>query len=649
MKKILVASFCAIILTTLLAQADTRTWGGSSGGDWFTASNWEENVVPEDGDNVIVDSGSIILDSATADLAEFTISGATLTFTNWTTSLIATNVTIESGGTINHAASTTNSVPGNTNRVWIIASNVTVNVNGAIDVTSKGYAGGRYNYTPPMGEGPGGGASQSDRGGGGGHGGAGGDSNKGTAGGGTYGSVTAPMTLGSGGGGGNGFGGAGGGAVLIDASGVVQVNGQIIADGGSINAQRGCGAGGSIYIQCHTFDGSGTLSAKGGGPNTHSGGGGGGRIAIAYDSEAQASTGSAPVTITVAGGTASNAEAGGDGTIHVNDTSILDSSNLKISGIITFDTISSWSPNSLSLSGRSLSFPSGFILSVTNDFLITDSSKLTLTYPPTLDVGGNLILTNSGTLAMYSAASNSLPYGGLVTVNGDVSVFNGSVLSLYSHPTNGGSFKFVVDSLYVDSGATIDADSKGFSGSWFLNTDHRKGYGPGGGDSSSDRGGGGGYGGAGGDANNGTKGGSMYGSSNAPAMPGSGAGGSNRDLGNNGGGLIWVFADNKIHVDGDLDADGGSIDSGQNGGGAGGGIYLKMRTFSGAGNLLARGGGGTKTYSGGGGGGRIAIEVTSDSFSGLVSVDPGTLFSTGEIGTIVRTIKPPEGTLITIK
>ena len=103
-------------------------------------------------------------------------------------------------------------------------------------------------------------------------------------GGGTYGSATEPITLGSGGGsnggGAGGPGGAGGGAIRLTVAGTLQLDGAISANGLAGESQRGSGAGGSIWITANTLTGSGSVSALGGGASAEGAAGGGGRIAI---------------------------------------------------------------------------------------------------------------------------------------------------------------------------------------------------------------------------------------------------------------------------------------------------------------------------------------------------------------------------------
>ena len=99
-----------------------------------------------------------------------------------------------------------------------------------------------------------------------------------------YGSLWDPVHLGSGGScGGNNYnpGGHGGGAVKIEATEAVVVDGKILANGEEGSGwQAGSGSGGSIKIVTSLLEGSGTIAANGG---AHEVGGGGGRVAITYD------------------------------------------------------------------------------------------------------------------------------------------------------------------------------------------------------------------------------------------------------------------------------------------------------------------------------------------------------------------------------
>ncbi len=177
------------------------------------------------------------------------------------------------------------------------ANNLTLAAGSSILADLKGY---------PLGQGPG----TSTGNGGAGYGGRGG-----TVGGGPgglpYGSAIAPADMGS-----ASFSGAGGGAVHLEATGALTLNGTVSANGGNGTGQDAAGgaAGGGIWINAGTITGTGTVSADGGGSYndmwTAGGGGGGGRIAVHYG--VNGFTGTAHV----AGGTKNLPDrAGEDGTI----------------------------------------------------------------------------------------------------------------------------------------------------------------------------------------------------------------------------------------------------------------------------------------------------------------------------------------------
>lgn len=134
--------------------------------------------------------------------------------------------------------------------------------------------------------------------GGGGFGGAGGDGgNPGNAGGGTYGDLFTTLEGGSGGGSGSGgtntTGGGGGGALelgVIDQL-IIELAGQILAEGGdgAISGQgaSGGGSGGGLLLHGDIIDIQGLLDVSGGmggqgGCCGNGGGGGGGQVAIEY-------------------------------------------------------------------------------------------------------------------------------------------------------------------------------------------------------------------------------------------------------------------------------------------------------------------------------------------------------------------------------
>jgi hypothetical protein len=163
----------------------------------------------------------------------------------------------------NSATLTLNGNPATNAGVVIHATTVTVMANSFISADATGF---------PAGQGPGAAIGTS----GGGYGGQGGPSGAAGA---SYGSAISPADLGSGGG-----NGAGSGAIRLDVTGTLTVDGAITASG---SGDAGGGSGGSIWITTGTIAGAGTLKADGGyGSNYYCygqcGGGSGGRIAVHY-------------------------------------------------------------------------------------------------------------------------------------------------------------------------------------------------------------------------------------------------------------------------------------------------------------------------------------------------------------------------------
>ncbi|KAF6164272.1 hypothetical protein GIB67_010242 [Kingdonia uniflora] len=73
------------------------------------------------------------------------------------------------------------------------------------------------------------------------------------------------------------YGGGGGGYILLNITGLLEVDGLILAKGGDGGLRGGGGSGGSIHIVAHRMEGTGKISASGGDGFA---GGGGGRVSI---------------------------------------------------------------------------------------------------------------------------------------------------------------------------------------------------------------------------------------------------------------------------------------------------------------------------------------------------------------------------------
>jgi hypothetical protein len=161
----------------------------------------------------------------------------------------------------------------------ITAANVTIEQGGGVDLDGMG---DRENL------GSGRGGAHPAGCGGAGHGGFGGAGAGGGFGGNVYGTPLGAYYRGSGGGsyGPSYGGGAGGGNVVVNATGLLRVDGSISANGqNATNAIAGGGSGGGVEISAGTFAGGGRITANGGNGGTQGGGGGGGRISITYGTD----------------------------------------------------------------------------------------------------------------------------------------------------------------------------------------------------------------------------------------------------------------------------------------------------------------------------------------------------------------------------
>ncbi len=571
---ILAASF---LVMAHLSPAATNTWKGVANGDWFSTNNWTALAVPGAGDDVVVTNSSILLTNSTANLASFSIANATLTFTNWTTALNASEVQIRNLGILTHGVC--GATTGNpTNRVYVVCSNLTVNSGGLITAKGLGYQGG-----------PGAGTSRSS----GSYGGRGGDSGLEGVEGEPYGSATTPTGPGSG-----GFNQRGGGSVRLEASGRVVVDGTIDADAFAYTGGwSGVGSGGAIWISCLTFGGGGTLRAIGDtAGNQDSTGGGGGRIAVHYDPVAQVGQSRPAVRITSAGGARTTVRAdyfdGEIGSIYLSDGQAIPTNMTSWYGQLYGSTNWYWPEMTMSTSTIRMGGP------------------YNLGAPFTIDVAGNFTMRSNSLLTLYGGLTNGVGwtngYGARVTVSNDLLIgSNCWVYPISYSSTLGGSLFFEASNLTVQATAGINADSGGYA----------IGYGAG-----RPLVGrvGGGYGGTG-QGYSEVNGGKAYGSSIAPVEPGS--------PGNNakGGGLIRIVASRTIANNGMMTASGEDLAVSDQSTGSGGGIFLQCRRWEGSASATVRAKGGDAP--GGncrsGGGGRIAVWCAEDAYLGSYNVTYG--------------------------
>jgi hypothetical protein len=627
--------FVILLSGVAASQAADRTWTGAAGDrNWFNAANWSPaDSVPLAGESATLATGTIILSNSTPALNTVTLTNAVLVFTNWDTTLTAADVTVWNAGVISNPPPFTDSQMSN--RVHIVCTNFILNKGGRIALQGCGYRGG--STITENGNGPGKGLISSTHfGGGAGHGGRGGNGSSGRRGT-EYDSTNSPTSPGSGGGGG-GPAGDGGGAVRIAAALDVTIEGTINADGSRVRYYGGSGSGGSIYITCRTFNGSsnGLLTANGAnGPDVSGsgggGGGGGGRIAVVYDPAFQSAAPRPLVRFSVAKGvridTRPGIMDGFIGSVYLPDTLLLSGTLPNFLNVRLFG-VTNWAPDSLALTNRTIWFgEDGFRLTTTNGILCATNSELVFWKYCDLNCGGDLVLTNGGSLVVYGGLTSSaaVSWGARVSVTGALVVAPNSWVYPGSVPesdpslvapmvTNNaaGSPLFRAGRLVVAPGAGFNANGSGFSGGGAPITDN--GFGPGRGTVTTYYGGGGGHGGRGANGSNGT-GGSPYDRTNMPIQPGSGGGG---PQGAAGGGVIRIEALGDVSLGGTLTANALSgLATTYSGGGGGGSIMLMCRGLGMATSAVLSAKGGnpgalTAGTGGAGGGGRIAVALGLD-------------------------------------
>jgi len=696
-----------VVLGGVRGLAATKTWNGT--GDWFLdVGNWSGGV-PADGDDAVVASGTVTLTSSTPLLTSLTLAAGTLVCSNWDTTVRAAQVIVQNGAVLSCAGPFTNA-PAMSNRVHVVCSNLTVDAGGLIDVTGRGYAGGQPGQS---GCGPGAGWQGFWTPGGAGHGGYGGFMIGAglylTSG--TYGDPVAPVLPGSGGGGSTGAGTtgtAGGGAVRIEAADQVVVNGAILADGGpSIGmwTRAATGSGGSIFITCRSLIGTGRISASGGASEYiggEAGTGGGGRIAVINDPPSQASYPPPCISFSAREGTLPvyPASCGGIGSIYLSDACFLLPGLTNVAGRLE-------GPCSIATDSLTVTNVFGFgrdvQVTVSNNVVVNGSRAcLELGCPDVIwlgvpyraspvaglrfRVGGDLLLTNGAKMVVASGPTSNpqTNFGTVVTVDRVFELGPGTRVEVRSHPTNGASPEFHCRHLIVASNAlfTAGAWNNPLGGEW---TNMAGGYACAWGNvgaagsghnlwgwgwslGAGYAGGGAGHGGAGYPYSG--QGGEIYDVTNNPCLPGSGGGCGNANWGGGGagGGLVRVLADGVITLcsNSRIEADGAAGRNHVNadrigGGGAGGAIYLRCRTFVGESGavLSARGGRAALNTGGGGGGGIISIWRVSDRSTGSVTIDVtggrGRLSNAdkpeydGQSGVVIWGQIPAPGTIICIQ
>ena len=396
----------------------------------------------------------------------------------------------------------------------------------------------------------------------------------------------------AGGGGHGGMGGtalAGGGAAYGSLTQPTEL--------GSGASDPGNPGGGAIeLIVAGTLRVDGTLSANGAHYANH-GGGAGGSIWI----QAGAIAGSG--TIQANGGQGGNENGGGGGRISV----------LYQTGTFA-GTAAAWGG---AHGGNGAHGGSGTIyLKRAADslgYVMLDNNGLTGAYTPAdLIQGANLMVsvTNSAQVVIAGGetwAINQLSVG----TNSGVWCYSINNTGQLTNQWVGAGVVIQAQNMVLYPGAMVSADGLGYA----------YGQGPGAGVRSAWAGGGG-HGGRGGTAN--ASGGAAYGSLTQPTELGSGA----SDPGNPGGGAIELIVAGTLRVDGTISANGAHYAN--NGGGAGGSIWIQTHSITGSGIIQANGAPGGNDN--GGGGGRIAIYYQTATLAGLATAWGGAHGGNGVVG-----------------
>lgn len=452
---------------------------------------------------------------------------------------------------------------------------------------------------------------------------------------------------------------AGGGAVRIEATGTVTVDGQILADGqdadyGSM-AWGQAASGGSINLTCRDLAGAGIISANGGSGKIETAGpvaygtaqssyaAGGGMIAIYYDATVQTGAAVRGMKITAAAGgyvhagktvgvvgeVGITAEAG-VGTLRFTDRTLVD----ELLGNGLSGQVVGVSPyvyeGDLAFNYGHVRFADdGADVTVTGDLVFGGSdSRLEIggvetkkraafvdiwagTNVNKLAVGGNLTLGGVSRLDVRAAETNGVgsAWGATVDVGGEMTVGDGCLVVCWSDIFVPSAPHFTVGSLNVATDGVFTAFSRGGSGAF---GGSYEAYGTSAGHKNVSGAGHGGKGGGSCMSDN-----KWWGLTNddvlRPAMPGSGGGSyGERVIGAFGGGVVSVSATTGlVRIDGTITAD-ASKPGWYGTGGAGGTIFFEgaQVQVGETGVLTAKGSDASPVStvsSQGGGGGRISI------------------------------------------
>jgi hypothetical protein len=340
--------------------------------------------------------------------------------------IVAPALSVTNGGVLTSLSATTTSVYSLELQV---AGTLSVDATSKIDVSGRGYLWGRTTGNTPL--------DPATVHSGGSYGGSGGQNGLLVA---PYGDYADPNDWGSGSG--PNSGGIGGGLVRITA-GALTLDGQLLANGGTLGGSSG--SGGGIYVAVTTLSGTGQITAAGGGTNLTAGycGGGGGRVAI-YAADF---TGFNLAAIAAPGGTAAAGYLGGPGTVFIKDTD-------NTYGTLIIDAVSDGHGSTpLGLPGQSsTTFADPVVIRGSGTHVRPEHAGMNLVFQNSLSVSGSsqftadATLTVSGSVAVTAGgvltATQELDVSGTVTVDAAV-VAGGRIVAPALSVTNGGVLTYV--------------------------------------------------------------------------------------------------------------------------------------------------------------------------------------------------------------
>ncbi|HEX7181896.1 MAG TPA: carboxypeptidase regulatory-like domain-containing protein, partial [Thermoanaerobaculia bacterium] len=480
-----------------------------------------------------------------------------------------------------------------------------------------------------------------------------------------YDSVYAPQFAGGGGAhdGDNCCNGSAGGGLVDVKAGHMVVDGSILSNGVSApEGNRPGGAGGTVRVRAATVSGGGTIAASGGDggdacstSNEQSGAGGGGRVALEADvfdrfdpaSQVQAKGGSRLHCSTPVGyaapGTIFSRQAGtGYGSLLVDNGELAGGAD-RVGPSTRLPALGQGQIAAFQAAGADawLSRTGGFRpewLGAWVALLDANGGELGVFRVAEIGADGRARLAGAGAVAgaesyrgEYRFDRIELRHGAQLAatdpldspdwvLNGDVGlpeqivghnlvIRSGTVL----RPASGNWLRFsLTGKLTIEPGAVVDVSGLGFAGG---KADHLAGYAPDG-VAAAQPDAGGSHGGTGIFWNGAGPAGAVFGSVYAPRLAGGGGAhdGDSCCDGSAGGGIVEIQAA-EVVLHGEIRADGIGATAGNRPGGAGGAVWIRTGTLSGAGSVSASGGHGgngcstSNEQSGAGGGGRVAVEA----------------------------------------